>query len=449
MRDLEATVRDVVEAYKYSGFINDSIRERDFFLTYFVSCLLNHLESGRYSKLISAMPVDSDEINVEYKNDAHKQLFESISIQAINNSDHFELMEKQLRFLHEDNVLKGCSANQLTIIYDRVLQRLQNMNVDDRLSKKFKYQLAAPLDFSELISLLANRKSFHHAYEPFATTGESSVSYLLRNKNVAITTESVMQSSQYIAHKLVIAGASQTDAMYSYALSPLANVKPLSFDVAYTLFQPTETSEVAEYEKQKSYDKKFLDGRINGDTVFDKYREHGFIQHILWSLKNDGIGFVILGKGPLHRQFESDARKLLLEQNVIDAVIQMPTKLTASRPLALYLLVLKKNRADNKEIKFIDATSFYTFDGKQNKLDRLSQLADLYLNDGAESELMVRVPPKSIDENSSLLTVSTYVRSAQQTKDEIDSLSIREELSRQQNLTDLALFNCKNELMNL
>lgn len=443
MRDLEPTVRDVVEAYKYSGFINDSIRERDFFLTFFVSCLLNHLESGRYSRLISAMPAATNEINVEYKNDAHKQLFENLSIQAINNSDHFELMEKQLRFLQEDNVLKGCSAHQLTIIYERVLQRLQNMNVDDRLSKKFKYQLAAPLDFSELISLLANRKSFHHAYEPFATTGESSVSYLLRNENVAITTESVMQSSQYIAHKLVLAGASQINAMYTYALSPLANVKPLNFDVAYTLFQPTETSEVAEYEKQKSYDKKFLDGRINGDTVFDKYREHGFIQHILWSLKNDGIGFVILGKGPLHRQFESDARNLLLEQNVIDAVIQLPPKLTASRPLALYLLVLKKNRADNKEIKFIDATSFYTFDGKQNKLDRLSQLAELYLNEGAESALMAKVSPGDIDENSSLLTVSTYVKTSKYIGDEIDSALLRKELSRQQRLTDHILSELK------
>jgi len=443
MRELENTVRDVVEAYKYSGFIHDSIRERDFFLTYFVSCLLNHLESGRYSKLLSAMALASDEITVEYKNDAHKQLFKGLSIQATNNSDHFELMEKQLRFLHEDNVLKGCSAHQITIIYDRVLQRLQNMNVDDRLSKKFKYQLAVPLDFSELISQLANRKSYHHAYDPFATTGESSVSYLLRNEDVAITTESVMQSTQYITHKLVLAGATQIEAKYSYALSPIANVKPMSFDVAYTLFQPTETSEVAEYEKQKSYGKKFLDGRINEDTVFDKYREHGFIQHILWSLKSEGIGFVILGKGPLHRQFESDARKLLLEQNVIDAVIQLPAKLTASRPLALYLLVLKKNRADNREIKFIDATSFYTFDGKQNKLDRLSQLAELYLNDGAESELMAKVSPRSIDDNSSLLTVSTYVQTSQHVNDEIDSTLIRKELSRQQVLTDHLLSKLK------
>lgn len=448
MIDSESLVRDLVETFNLSGFVHDNIPQRDVFLSYLVICFVNHLEYGYYAPLLEQLSDVADNSDVdqlldagfEYKKPSHSFHFTEFftAIINLNNVEKITQMAEKMAFLNEPGTLLNSAANELTVIYDHVLQRLQTMNAEDRLEKNFNYQ-EPPFDFSELIALLANRRFSHRAYDPYATTGESSVSYALHSINASITTESVMQTAKYINHKLVIAGVSEIDTKHSYALSPRANVEPESFDVAFTLFQPTETSELAEYEEKKRLNKTFTDNRIVAGTIFDKYREHGFIQHIIWSLKQDGIGFVILGKGPLHRQFESEARNLLLQGNFVDAVIQLPPKLITSRTVPLYILVMRKNRGDNTKIKFIDASSFCTFDGRCNQLTNIEKLARLYHMDNVDSGMTSLVDMHDIDPNSALLTVSSYVKSVDDHHEEIDSDLIRQELARQQKMTDLLI----------
>ncbi|MFC3123249.1 N-6 DNA methylase [Agaribacter flavus] len=443
MIDSEVLVRDIVQAYNHSGFKNDTIKERNFFLSFLTICFINHVQKGHYREQVELLfnIVDSDDLKAVLEADfltiLHSSLFHEVVNEALTLPDltpFFEMTDK-LSFLLESDVFANCNTLDLTVIYDRVLQRLQMMNAEDRLSKAFNYQ-EPPFDFSELVSLLANKTEPHHAYDPFAISGESSVSYVLHNKDIEITTESVTQTSKYIHQKLLIAGAANIETKASYALSPVANVTQESFDVAYTLFQPTETEGVRDHEIKERYKKEFLDKRVDSNTIFDKYREHGFIQHILWSLKKDGIGFVILGKGPLHRQSENEARNLLLERNYVDAVIQLPPKLVTSRTVPLYILILKKNRDNNTKIKFIDASSFGQFDGKCNKLVNLQQLADIYHSKSSDTSTYTEVDVSEIDRNSALLTVSSYISSEEATYDQIDTDIIRQELAKQQKLTD-------------
>ena len=446
MIDSEVLVRDIVQAYNHSGFKNDTIKERNFFLSFLTICFINHVQKGHYREQVELLfnIVDSDDLKAVLEADfltiLHSSLFQEVVNEALILPDltpFFEMTDK-LSFLSESELFANSNTLDLTVIYDRVLQRLQMMNAEDRLSKRFNYQ-EPPFDFSELVSLLANKTEPHHAYDPFAISGESSVSYVLHNKDVAITTESVTQTSRYIHQKLLIAGAANIETKASYALSPVANVNQGSFDVAYTLFQPTETESVREHETKEKFKKEFFDERIDSKTIFDKYREHGFIQHIIWSLKKDGIGFVILGKGPLHRQVENEARNLLLEQNFVDAVIQLPPKLITSRTVPLYILVLKKNRDNNTKIKFVDASSFCEFDGKCNKLVNLQQLADIYHSRSSDTSICTEVDVSDIDRNSALLTVSTYTASEEATYEQIDTDIIRQELAKQQKLTDYLL----------
>lgn len=443
MTDVEVLVRDIVQAYNHSGFKNDTVKEREFFLSFLTICFINHVQKGHYSEQVELLfnIVDSDDLKavleIDFLTILHSSLFQEVVNEALALPDLsiFFKMTDKLSFLLESDVFANCNTLDLTVIYDRVLQRLQMMNAEDRLSKRFNYQ-EPPFDFSELVSLLANKTEPHHAYDPFAISGESSVSYVLHNKDVAITTESVTQTSKYIHQKLLIAGAANIETKESYALSPVANVNQDSFDVAYTLFQPTETEGVREHETEEKFKKEFLDERIDSKTIFDKYREHGFIQHIIWSLKKDGIGFVILGKGPLHRQVENEARNLLLERNYVDAVIQLPPKLVTSKTVPLYIFVLRKNRGNNTKIKFIDASSFCEFDGKCNKLVNLQQLADIYHSISSDTSIYTEVDVSDIDRNSALLTVSSYIASEETTYEQIDTDIIRQELAKQQKLTD-------------
>lgn len=446
MIDAEILVRDIVQAYNHSGFKNDTIKERNLFLSFLTICFINHLQRGHYREQVELLfnIVDSDDLKAVLEADfltvLHSSLFQEVVNEALTLRDltpFFEMTDK-LTFLLEPKALQSFDRHELTVIYDRVLQRLQLMNAKDRLSIVFNYQ-EPPFDFSELISLLANKTEPHHAYDPFAISGESSVSYVLHNEDIAITTESVTQTSKYIHQKLLIAGAANIETKASYALSPVANIAQASFDVAYTLFQPTETEGVRDHEIKERYKKEFLDKRVDSKTIFDKYREHGFIQHIIWSLKNDGVGFVVLGKGPLHRQPENDARNLLLEGNYVDAVIQLPAKLITSRTVPLYVLVLKKNRASHKKIKFIDASAFCEFNGKCNKLIDLERLAEIYHLGTSNTSICKEVDVSEIDRNSALLTVTSYVSSQEATYEQIDTDIIRQELAKQQELTDYLL----------
>jgi hypothetical protein len=446
MMNTEILVRDIVESYNHAGFTNDTEVERKFFLSFLTICFINKVQKDYYREQVELLfnIVDVDDLKAVLETDFIKKLHETLFNEVVNEalalpdlSPLFRMTDK-ISFLLEPATFENIGVHELTVIYDHVLQRLQLMNAEDRLSKNFTYQ-ESPFDFSELISLLANKDGPHDAYDPFATTGESSVSYVLNNANVSITTESVLQTSKYIHEKLLIAGAANIDAKHAFALSPNANVGKESFDVAYTLFQPTATEGVREHEISKRYKKEFIDGRVDSNTIFDKYREHGFIQHIIWSLKQDGIGFVVLGKGPLHRQPESEARNLLLDGNYVDAVIQLPPKLITSRTVPLYVLVLKKNRPRNTKIKFIDASSFCKFDGKCNKLIDLKILADIYHSGKADSNIYAETDISDIDRNSALLTVSSYVKSIEEAYEQIDSDLIRKELTKQQKITDSLL----------
>lgn len=446
MMNTEVLVRDIVESYNHAGFTNDTEVERKFFLSFLTICFINKVQKGYYREQVELLfnIVDVDDLKAvletEFINKLHETLFNEVVNEALALPDLSPLfrMTDKISFLLEPEKFENIGVHELTVIYDHVLQRLQLMNAEDRLSKNFTYQ-EPPFDFSELISLLANKTGPHHAYDPFATTGESSVSYVLNNNNVSITTESVLQTSKYIHEKLLIAGAANIDAKHTFALSPKANVGKENFDVAYTLFQPTATEGVREHEISKRYKKEFIDGRVDSNTIFDRYREHGFIQHIIWSLKQDGIGFVVLGKGALHRQPESEARNLLLDGNYVDAVIQLPPKLITSRTVPLYVLVLKKNRTRNTKIKFIDASAFCKFDGKCNKLIDLKALADIYHSGITDTNIYTEVDVDKIERNSALLTVSSYVSSEVSTYEQIDADLIRKELAKQQKLTDYLL----------
>ncbi len=446
MMNTEVLVRDIVESYNHAGFKNDTMKQRDFFLSFLTICFINKVQKGYYREQVDLLfnIVDNDDLKavleVDFINKLHEALFNGVVNEALALPDLSPLfrMTDKISFLLEPETFENIGVHELTVIYDHVLQRLQLMNAEDRLSKNFTYQ-EPPFDFSELISLLANKTEPHHAYDPFATTGESSVSYVLNNNNVSITTESVLQTSKYIHEKLLIAGAANIDAKHAFALSPKANVGKENFDVAYTLFQPTATEGVREHEISKRYKKEFIDGRVDSNTIFDKYREHGFIQHIIWSLKQDGIGFVVLGKGALHRQPESEARNLLLDGNYVDAVIQLPPKLITSRTVPLYVLVLKKNKTRNTKIKFIDASAFCKFDGKCNKLIDLKALADIYHSGITDTNIYTEVDVDKIERNSALLTVSSYVSSEVSTYEQIDADLIRKELAKQQKLTDYLL----------
>jgi type I restriction-modification system DNA methylase subunit len=242
-----------------------------------------------------------------------------------------------------------------------------------------------------------------------------------------------LQTSSYIRHKLILAGTSQIDTKHSFSLSTNSNVLENSFDVAFTLLEPKESNTVNSNEKLNLI-------RLEKDTVPSKFKEHGFIQHILYSLKDDGIGIVFIGKGPLNRVAESNARKFLLENNFVDAVIQLPPKLITSRTVPLFALILRKNRKPKQPVKFINATSFSESEGTRNKLTNLKLLAKTYHAKSNKENFVSLVLSRDISTDGYPLNVSNYVSSDfNEEREDIDLIAVRKALQKQQMITDDSL----------
>lgn len=124
--------------------------------------------------------------------------------------------------------------------------------------------------------------------------------------------------------------------------------------------------------------------------------DYAFISHIIASLEStNGRAGVITSHGALFRgSSETEIRRRLVEENLLDAVIGLPPNLLFGTGIPVAVLIFKRNRSD-QDILFIDASEGFVRDKIQNRLlpthidkivsiyrerrsvDRFSQVADL------------------------------------------------------------------------
>lgn len=98
--------------------------------------------------------------------------------------------------------------------------------------------------------------------------------------------------------------------------------------------------------------------------------DYAFVQHMLYSLAEDGRMAVILPHGVLFRGgSEGRIRKEIIDLNLLDAVIGLPENLFYGTSIPACVMVFRKDRRD-REVLFIDASGDGNFEkGKnQNKL---------------------------------------------------------------------------------
>lgn len=82
-----------------------------------------------------------------------------------------------------------------------------------------------------------------------------------------------------------------------------------------------------------------------------------FVMHSLSWLATNGTAAIVSFPGAMYRGgAEQKIRKYLVDSNYVDAVIQLPSDLFFGTTIATCILILKKNKQDNK-VLFIDATN--------------------------------------------------------------------------------------------
>ena len=151
-----------------------------------------------------------------------------------------------------------------------------------------------------------------------------------------------------------------------------------------------------------------------------------FVMHALSWLATNGTAAIVSFPGVMYRTGrEQKIRKYLVDENYVDAVIQLPDDLFFGTTIGTCILVLKKGKKDNKTL-FIDASSEFTRGSAKNKLttvgknSNLQKILNCYAKRTEKEHFSRLVKHEEIEENDYNISVGTYIGS----KDEREEINI-------------------------
>ncbi len=155
-----------------------------------------------------------------------------------------------------------------------------------------------------------------------------------------------------------------------------------------------------------------------------------FTMHMLSWLSTSGTAAIVEFPGVLYRGgAEQKIRKYLVDNNYVDAVIQLPPDLFFGTTIATCIIVLKKSKKDNNTL-FIDASAEFVRGGNKNKLsdENLNKIIDAFKNRKDVTYFAKLVDNKTIAENDYNIAVSSYVEQ-EDTNEVVDIIQLNKQIS--------------------
>ena len=138
-----------------------------------------------------------------------------------------------------------------------------------------------------------------------------------------------------------------------------------------------------------------------------------FIMHSLSWLANNGAAAIVCFPGIMYRGgAEQKIRKYLVDNNYIDAIIQLPANLFLNITISVNVMLLKKNKTDNA-ILFVDASKEFVKVTKNNRLsdENIQHIVSVVAERKDEPYFSRLVSDEEVgnQDNNYNLSVSTYV----------------------------------------
>lgn len=159
--------------------------------------------------------------------------------------------------------------------------------------------------------------------------------------------------------------------------------------------------------------------------------DYAFVQHMLYSLAENGRMSTILPHGVLFRgASEGKIRQQIIEMNLLDAVIGLPEGLFYGTGIPACILVFKKNRT-RKDVLFIDASAEGNYEkGKnQNQLREqdIAKIVETYDNWEAIDKYSYVATVDEIKENDYNLNIPRYVDTFEE-EEPVDMAQVKENI---------------------
>lgn len=156
-----------------------------------------------------------------------------------------------------------------------------------------------------------------------------------------------------------------------------------------------------------------------------------FTMHMLAWLSTTGTAAIVEFPGVLYRGGkEQKIRQYLVDNNFVDAVIQLPDNLFFGVSIATCIIVLKKSKRD-AGILFIDASKEFVHEGNKNKLteENIERIRKTVFDRIEDPHFTQLVSNEDVAENDYNLSVSSYVE-PENTEDEVDIEALNAEIAQ-------------------
>ena len=149
--------------------------------------------------------------------------------------------------------------------------------------------------------------------------------------------------------------------------------------------------------------------------------------HILSWLASNGTAAIVCFPGIMYRGgAEQKIRQYLIENNFVDAVIQLPNNLFYSTSIATSILVLKKHKATN-DILFVNAENEFSAGPNKKNILIDTKILETYSKRENVKNFSQLVKLDELDNFN--LSAITYVE-AIDTREKIDIVALEAELER-------------------
>lgn len=156
-----------------------------------------------------------------------------------------------------------------------------------------------------------------------------------------------------------------------------------------------------------------------------------FTMHMLYHLAETGTAAIVEFPGVLYRGgAEKQIRKYLVDNNYVDAIIQLPANLFFGVGIATCIIVLKKSAKKDNSILFLDASNLFKKEGNKNRM--MPEHQDAVVNaigERKDQEYFTKlVSCDDVANNDYNLSVSSYVEK-EVVKEEIDIDAVNAEIN--------------------
>lgn len=137
-----------------------------------------------------------------------------------------------------------------------------------------------------------------------------------------------------------------------------------------------------------------------------------FTMHMLSWLSPKGTAAIVEFPGVLYRGgAEQKIRQYMIDNNFVDAVIQLPSDLFFGTSIATCILVLKKNKTDNN-ILFVDASEEFVRNTNKNKLsdENINNIVNLLKDRVSVDNKAYLATYDEVKENDYNVSVNSYLK---------------------------------------